>query len=258
MQYQPEALEGLEAFGLEKKEAEIYLAGLELGTTTVLELSRRTQVPRTTLYPILENLRRRGVFRRGKEKKRIVYTAESPASLRTQMTERHEILEKCLPSLELLHGTATGGPGVMFFEGTEGFKKLWRHLYASGVTEYRLITSGIGMLDYVKEPYLIDRVIAGRKERGIKSLQLIPENKDTKKIVERDKEELRESRFLPANVDLPCSVIIFADQVAFITTRRENTMIIVASGDVARTYKTLFDLVWNCASTHVDDKPKVS
>lgn len=70
---------------------------------------------------------------------------------------------------------------------------------------------------------------------------------------------MRELRFLPAGVDLPSSVIIFADQVAFITTRRENTMIIVASGDVARTYRTLFDLVWNCATRHdVDEGKKVS
>jgi sugar-specific transcriptional regulator TrmB len=252
MHYPPEALEGLEAFGLDSKEATIYLAGLELGTATVLELSRRTQMPRTTLYPLLEKLRRIGVFRRGKEKKRIVYTPEPPGQLEQQMTERQDKLSKSLSSLEVLQETAMGGPGVTFFEGSEGFKKLWRHIYASGVTEYRLITSGVGLLDYVKEPYLVDRVIAERKRKGIKSMQLIPENRETKKIVERDKSELRESRFMPADVDLPSSVIIFADQVAFITTRRENTMIIVASGDVARTYKTLFDLVWNCASTHID------
>ncbi len=252
MHYSPEVLEGLEAFGLDKKEAKIYLAGLELGTATVLELSRRTQIPRTTLYPMLEKLRRLGAYKRGKEKKRIVYTAESPELLRQHLLDRQSLLEKSLPSLEVLQETAQGGPGVSFFEGTDGFKKLWRHIYASGVTEYRLITSGVGLLDYVKEPYLVERVIAERKRRGIKSKQLIPENRETRKIVERDEAELRESRFIPAGLDLPSSVIIFADQVAFITTRRENTMIIVASGDVARTYRTLFDLVWNCASTHID------
>ena len=259
MHYPPEALEGLEAFGLEKKEARIYLAGLELGTATVLELSRRTQIPRTTLYPMLEKLRRLGAFQRGKQKKRTVYTAESPELLRQHMLERQDQLEKSIPSLEVLQETSLGGPGVTFFEGTEGFKKLWRHLYASGVKEYRLITTGVGLLDYVKVPYLVDRVIAERKRRGIKSLQLIPENRQTRKIVAQDKEELRESRFLPPNVDLPSSVIIFADQVAFITTRRENTMIIVASGDVALTYRTLFDLVWKCATRHdVDEAKKVS
>lgn len=67
--------------------------------------------------------------------------------------------------------------------------------------------------------------------------------------MEKDKEELRESRFLPANIVLPSTVIIFADQVAFITTRKENTMILLASGDVALTYRTLFDLIWDKAES---------
>ncbi len=247
MHYPSELMKGLQAYGLDKKEAKIYLAGLELGSASVLEFSRRTRLPRTTLYPILERLRRRGVFRVGKEKKTTVYIAESPRRLEEQMRERESLVEKTVPALELLQETARGGPGVTFYEGTDGFKRLWKQLLESEVKEYRLITSGVGLLDYVKEPYLVDRIISERKKRGIHSKQLIPESRATRKIVEKDINELRESRFLPKDVDLPATVIIFADQVAFITTRRENAMIILASGDVARTYKTLFDLVWSKA-----------
>ena len=252
MHYPPELISGLEAYGLDKKEARVYLAGLELGATSVLELSRRTKLPRTTLYPVLEKLKGRGVFREGKKKSTTVYIAEGPQRLLEKMRDRQLAVEQCVPGLEVLQETAHGGPGVTFYEGTEGFKRLWKQLYNSGVTEYRMITTGTGLLDYVKEPYLVNRIIEERKQRGIKSLQLIRDSKDAKKIIERDSHELRESRVLPANVALPATVIIFADQVAFITTRRENTMIILASGDVATTYKTLFDLVWEKA-----DRPGV-
>ena len=56
MQYPSHLVGALRAFGFDAKEARVYLAGLELGPTTVLELSRRTQLARTTLYPILEDL----------------------------------------------------------------------------------------------------------------------------------------------------------------------------------------------------------
>jgi HTH-type transcriptional regulator, sugar sensing transcriptional regulator len=247
MHYSSELIKGLEAYGLDKKEAKVYLAGLEMGSASVLEFARRTKLARTTLYPVLERLRQRGVFRVGKVKKTTVYIAESPKRLEEQMQERESLVEKTVPALELLQETARGGPGVTFYEGTAGFKRLWRQLLESGVEEYRLITSGVGLLDYVKEPYLLDRIISERKKRGIKSLQLIPQSRETKKIVEKDEDEMRESRFLPNDVDLPATVIIFAEQIAFITTRKENAMIILASGDVARTYKTLFDLVWEKA-----------
>jgi sugar-specific transcriptional regulator TrmB len=247
MHFPPELQQGLRAYGLDKREANIYLAGLQLGGTTVLELARRTKLPRTTLYPILEKLTRRGVFREGRKKNVTVYVAEPPAGLLEKLKEREREVEKSIPGLELLQETSQGGPGVTFYEGTDGFKRLWKQLLNSGVEEYRLITSGVGLLDYVKEPYLVERVIRERKKRGIRSRQLIPQSPATKQIVQKDEEELRESRILPSDVHLPATVIIFADQVAFITTRKENTMIILASGDVAATYRTLFDLVWSKA-----------
>lgn len=247
MHYPIELIKGLEAYGLDQKEAKVYLAGLELGGASVLELARRTKLPRTTLYPILEKLVGRGVFREGKKKSTTLYLPESPQQLLEKMHEREAQLQHSLPALELLKETSHGGPGVTFYEGTEGFKRLWKLILNSGITEYRLLTSGIGLRDYVKEPYIVHRVVEERKKRGIRSRQLIRDGRVAREIISKDSEELRESRILPAQVDLPATVIIFADQVAFITSRHENTMIILASGDVAATYKTLFDLVWEKA-----------
>ncbi|MFA4845675.1 MAG: helix-turn-helix domain-containing protein [Patescibacteria group bacterium] len=247
MHYSPELVPGLMAYGLDKKEAKVYLAALELGATSVLELARRTQLPRTTLYPILERLKMQGVFRVGKKKTATVFIAEPPSRLAEIMHEREGQVEKSIHGLELLQETAQGGPGVVFYEGTEGFKRLWKLVLNSGVKEYRLLTSGVGLRDYVKEPYIIHRIIEERKKRGIKSFQLIRDGRVARQIVAKDLEELRESRLLPSTAEIPATVLIFANQVAFITTRRENTMIILASGDIAMTYKTLFDLVWDKA-----------
>ncbi len=247
MNYPKEIFKGLGAFGLDEKEVKVYLAGLELGTASVLELSRRTTLPRTTLYPILERLEHQGVFKVGKQKNTKVYIAETPDVLKVHLDERAALFSKTLPALDALTGSVEDGPGVTFYEGSDGFKRIWKSIMQSGVKEYRMITSGTGLLDYVKEPYLVKRVIADRLEKKIFSKQLIRDSRDARKIVEKDKEELRESRFLPSTINLPSTVIIFAEQVAFITTRKENTMILLASGDVALTYRTLFDLIWDKA-----------
>lgn len=247
MNYPPEFVEALKQFGFNDKEAKIYLAGLELGSTSVLELSRRTRLPRTTLYPILEDLRRRGFFRYGKQKRRSVYTAESPSTLEKQLLAREKVFSGIVPRLEAMVGTVREGAGVTLFEGSDGFRQLWRKIFRSGVKEYRLITSAAGLIDFVSEPYLIKNIIAERKKRGIKSLQLIPASPLGKKIVAKDYFELRESRFLPRDAQLPATIIIFGDEVAFITTRKENTMILVTSGETAITHRALFNLLWSSA-----------
>lgn len=128
VRYSTEFTQALQAFGFDEKESAIYLAGLELGPTTVLELSRRTGLPRTTIYPILEDLRRRGYFRLGKSKRGSTYTAETPTVLDRILRDRAQRLTATLPKLEALRGTVREGAGVTLYEGSEGFRQLWERI----------------------------------------------------------------------------------------------------------------------------------
>lgn len=240
-------LAGLEAYGLSKKEAEVYLSILQTGPATVLQISRKTHQPRTTLYPILDYLVEKGVLKSGKDKNRTVFTVEPPKVLQRKLKERELAFDDISSELMVLYEQISANPDIILYEGTDGFKRLWQRIYHSGVSEYRILTSATGMLEYVKTPYLIESVIARRIKLGIKSLQLVPENADTQHIVQHDEKQLRESRFLPPETQVPATIIQFGDEVAFMTTRRENTMIIMASGDVAITFRVMFDLVWKCA-----------
>ncbi len=240
-------LAGLEAFGLSKKEAGIYLCILQTGPATVLQISRKTQLARTALYPTLENLVARGVLKSGKEKKKTVFAVEPPKVLRRKLKERELAFDDISSELGVLYDHVSSSPDIVLYEGTDGFKRMWQRIYNSGVDEYRMLTSATGMLDYVKTPYVIQSVIARRIKLGIKSLQLLPENRETRKIVQDDTKQLRESRFLPPDTKIPATVIQFGSEVAFMTTRRENAMIIMASGDVAHTFKAMFDIIWKCA-----------
>lgn len=239
--------DALIAYGFDEKETKIYLAGLELGSATVLELARRTGLARTTIYPIVEALRRRGFFRMRKEKGHTHYVAEPPATFLRRLEEREQTFRAILPSLEALHGTVGDAVGVTMYEGSDGFRQFWQKLFRSGVKDYCLLTSASGLRDYAHEDYLVKHVIATRMKLGIKSRQLLPENAMTRKVVATDKQQLRESRYLPENVTLPATLLIFGDEVAFVTTRKENSVILVASGDIAVTLRTTFELLWGCS-----------
>jgi hypothetical protein len=152
-----------------------------------------------------------------------------------------------------MRGTVHEGAGVTLYEGSEGFRQLWQRVFRSGVKEYRIMTSGVGLTEFVREAYLVERIIAERIRRGIKSLQLIVDSPLAHAIVAKDPEELRASRVLPKGVSLPATIIIFGEEVAFITTRRENAMVLIASGETAVSLRTLFDLLWNAAGSEMRD-----
>lgn len=240
-------VDALRVFGFDAKHAQVYLACLELGSTTVLELARRTRLPRTTLYPMLESLRREGYVRLGKRHRGSVYTAESPAALAARLQTRSQAFTEILPELEAIRASVRPGAGVTLYEGSDGFRQLWERIFRSGVSAYEICTSGVGLTEFVREAYLVERIIAERIRRGIRSRQLIVDSPAARRIVAKDADELRESRFLPQGITLPATTITFGEEVGFITTRRENTMILIASGEIAVTFRTTFDLLWHAA-----------
>ena len=61
----------LKKFGLTQKEAELYLAGLQLGQSTIQDLVNRSHLKRATVYDLIENLRNQGLMKiiyKGKRK----------------------------------------------------------------------------------------------------------------------------------------------------------------------------------------------
>ncbi|MBI4433946.1 helix-turn-helix domain-containing protein [Candidatus Uhrbacteria bacterium] len=241
-------IDALRVFGFDAKHAQVYLACVELGSTTVLELARRTRLPRTTLYPILESLRREGYVRLGKRRRGSVYAAEPPASLAARLQSRTHAFTEVLPELEALRSSVRPGAGVTLYEGSDGFRQLWERIFRSGVSSYEICTSGVGLTEFVREAYLVERIIAERIRRGIRSRQLIVDSPTARRIVAKDAEELRESRLLPSGTTFPATTITFGEEVGFITTRRENTMILIASGEIAVTLRATFELLWSGAA----------
>jgi len=237
------------AFGFDEKEASLYLAGIELGEASILELSRLTKLPRTTLYPILESLCRRGYFRLKNLQGRKKFLANPPEMFVKHLADRQEKFREILPLFDAIKADAAETVGVTIYEGTEGFKQFWQQIFRSGVKEYCLFTTGTQMLDYVKEPYLMKHIIDERLRRGIRSRQLIVETPEARKFVKRDTTELRESRFLPPNTKIPATMLLFGNDAAFITTRKENSVILVTSGDTTVTLRTMFELLWSSAKS---------
>lgn len=57
----PEQIQRLRAFGLSESQARTYVALLELGVADAREVSRLSKVPVTRVYPVLEQLKERGL-----------------------------------------------------------------------------------------------------------------------------------------------------------------------------------------------------
>ncbi len=231
--------------GLTTKAAKIYLAALELGEATVQQLAQKARIKRTTLYYILDELVEAGALICTKTGKKVYYVPEQPATLLYNAKERISNFEGSLKLLEDTAGRINKKPRVYFLYGSAGFKQVWDMILNTKEKEYRIITEGENFLDYVKEKYIVDEIIAKKKKLGILSKQLITASAYARQIIAKDSRENRVSKLLPPIYKLPFTEIITESIVVFISPRFNNMIFIVENDSFSRTRRSIFEILWN-------------
>lgn len=92
----------LSVFGLDQKETEVYLLLAKTGWTTVLDLSRKCEVKRSTLYRILGSLEKRGFVEVKVDDFTTYYQITDPRALEARVIEQTKIADKMKEGIRLL------------------------------------------------------------------------------------------------------------------------------------------------------------
>ncbi len=231
--------------GFTSKAAKIYLAALELGEASVQQLAKEAKIKRTTLYYILEELTDAGALVCTKTGKKVYYIPEHPAVLLKNAREKITNFEESLTLLEEKAAYINKKPRVYFLYGAAGFKQVWDMVFNTKEKEYRIITEGENFLNYAREKYIVNEIIAKKKKLGVLSKQLITTSAYAKQIIAKDSQENRISKLLPSTYKLPFTEIITESLVAFISPKFNNMMFIIENDSFSRTRKSLFEIVWH-------------
>ncbi len=234
----------IEQYGLTKIEAKIYLAVLETGEASILDIAKKTGIKRTSIYYMLDHLVEKSILISVIRNKKKYYTAASPADLLKSLRSRLSEFEKTSEVLEQHKNKMFKRPRIYFLEGPSGFKQVWHMVFQSKPAEYRISTEGLNFLDFVKEKYVAEEIIKTKVKMGIKSFQIITDSTYARKIVAKDKHENRQSRILPLGTRLPFTEIICPKFVAYISPRFNNTIFMVEDEVFSEGRKIIFDLLW--------------
>jgi len=112
----------LKSIGLNEKQAKVYLACLEFGSASAHQIALRTQIPRTTIYEILDSLIVAGFVNHYLKKKTKFYSAESPDKILSSIQYRTDLFKNALPELNALYHHSPTSPAVRFYQGKEQIK----------------------------------------------------------------------------------------------------------------------------------------
>ncbi len=114
--------------GLRENEANLYLVGLKLGATTILELSRESDIKRSTIYGIIENLKSKGLCWEQIDGWKKLYIMSEPSKLQHILEAKKLELDKVIPQFEALVNLDQNNSNIEYYKGLEGVKTVYGKL----------------------------------------------------------------------------------------------------------------------------------
>ena len=235
----------LEELGLNKKEATLYVALLELGEANLQSIVNKAKLKRTTVYDIVDSLKEKGLIGATKRKKRIYYYAESPKIIKTIFEEKINKLEGVLPELLSIANLIEKKPKIQFFEGVEGIKNVYRDTLKYKNSKMMAWASNEAMTDFDID-WLWDDYVIKRAKNKIWQDTIAMETPKLKHLQTYDQEHLREMRLIKAKTQnlFEVEIDLYSNNKIGIMSFKEEFGLIIESTKIYNTLKTIFELQW--------------
>jgi len=242
-------LEALEKIGLSKREAVVYMALVETGQTTTGPLVKKTAIPASKIYEILDRLVAKGLVSVITKEKTKYFSATNPERLLDYIEEKKKEIEKheeevkrLLPYLEEKRkkGEEVQGAEVAF--GFEGFKNLINKLIADAQKgdEYRFFSF------YAEKPERFEKVYEFykkfdmvRKRRGLVVKGIIP--RGIKKLVGGQ----RPVKICYVDFPVPTNIAVCGNKVLFTPWEDEEVTYLIYSRHLAKSFREYFNSIFD-------------
>lgn len=234
----------LEKIGLDKKECQVYLALLELGSANIGQIAKKSGVKRTTVYDILDSLKEKGLLGQTKSKNHTLFFAENPEKLERQIEEKKKIIQKVMPELLSIANRMEKKPKIKFFEGISGIKEVYEDTLKYPDQEI-LAWATDGAIKFFDMDYLWHRYVPARLESKIWERVIAPNNPEMQNIKSYDQKHLRQIRFAPEGETLfEVEINLYGKKLIGIMAFEEQIGLIIESEKIYNTLKSIFEINW--------------
>jgi sugar-specific transcriptional regulator TrmB len=232
-------------FGLSPEQADVYLAGILLGPTSVLNLSKQSDIPRTTVYAVVNELIKKGLFKTNIIGFKKTYEAENPSRLLQTLEQKIDSLRGSIPDFLSLYNLKDSGASIRYYEGLGAIKPLYLESLSDTKPkeDYMVITNPEQWFT-IDQKYFTEYK-EKRAKLNLKTRMLFQDSETARTHKKYERNFNEEIKILPKNtsinVDFICTpkrVIIFQTQQPYIAIEIENKFVI-------ELYKNLFEIIWN-------------
>ncbi|MEK7102497.1 MAG: helix-turn-helix domain-containing protein [Patescibacteria group bacterium] len=247
----------LEKLGLSRNEAKCYLAMLALGSAKISDIAKEARINRVNAYSTLKGLSERGLVEhevtdsgRRITAAPLAHLLQLARDLQKDMSKLRWKIEDVIPKLATVIAQSSGVSSlvmgdVLFFRGRDSFFKIADRTLESPVGSEICFLEAFDYFHPKTDPDYDEKYyIPKRLARNIAARVLHVRGDYARALQTRDAQTKRETRFLPSDVQFPCSMYIYADEVGFVWTTDHQIGLVVQGGPLVALMRLLFELLW--------------
>lgn len=235
----------LQQLGLTRNESRVYLALLQLGSATALEITKLSHVHRVNVYDALERLREKGLISTIFQGKKRIYEAANPRQLLKFVKEKEALVQQILPQLDQEFRAEKEKQQVHHFFGPEGVLQAYYMMLDQNDTIYGIGGSGLNS-KYLKHRHEVFNAERLQKKIPVRGLYYEFSRKNQEQRWRQDK--TASLRYLPDKFKTIGMVDICGDLVVNLIPREDNIMaIVIENRTLADTYRQFFNFMWQYA-----------
>lgn len=236
--------QNLEYLDITGKKADVYMACLELGSGTVIEISKKAGIKRTNCYDILFSLIEEGLVSETAKGNKRLFVGEDPEKIIKKFEQKRQALNELMPQLKSIYNTKGIKPKIKFFEGKEGIKSVY-----ADTLSYQGEILAFATEDVVKimDQQWVQEYLRKRISKKIHLRAILPK---TDILVEgftsKDQEQYRMSKLIdPKKYPFSVEINIYGFQKVALMSAREETGVIIEGAEIYKTMKLIFELLWD-------------
>ena len=240
----------LKTLGLNRMQAQVYTAALELGEATMQALARKSAVNRSTIYTFIDELKARGYILETQKNKRRIYSAVHPERLVEMQENRINELQAAVPELLAIYNKSGAKPRVTFYEGLQGVEEV----YTDMLREKKEIVAYEDLEDLHGElpKRTFEWFPAARAKKDIRIRTISRDVPFAREFAKKNRGLLRETKFITAP-KFKTDINVYGDKVALIDLQGSlQFAVIIENHNLAETMRTVWQHLWDKLGPVVD------
>lgn len=237
---------------LKEQEIQILNTLLETGKLKVAQIAEKTQITRTYIYPLLENLKSLNLIEEIQYDQKTYFLPTHPSNWQSlldakinELTQAKQNYQDNLPKLSSQYNLNIHKPGIKFYEGLEAVEKITEDYLESSTEILSIVNPDPKEAHY---PKIAKKFGIKRTSRKINKKILSSDTNFARNRYKTGNSKYTQIKYFTGQLtQFNTIVFIYDNKVAFISVEDHVVGIIIEDKNIYKFHKSMFEINWSKA-----------